>query len=316
MDDKDNPRTELSDSSGESPGDLKAAPRGGRLSRASAYASLLTALATLILVAPAMVGTRAEVQKSRADVAKISGELKLLETQRAALEAQARSLNLSSAQLAPSFDYQYLTVLAETDPPFDFEPIKKSAARSWSAPIASPSFDAGGVAPEGSGSGVEIDQQEQLGDFIKSSECKCPTLRSDLQSPGVEYKVLKSTYLGVAQLGKSPALDVRMKLRKFDVGELNFYSLEDAQEALRDPGPTIEVLVGTLDTGEARLVPLFASVSVLSPRDDPYQGTVGVAYLPVSISWRPPGQDEPVVEEIRGALASPVLVEGGIEARG
>lgn len=280
------------------------------LIRLTAFGTLLIAITTLVSVRPTINHLEAESDKARAEIGKISSEIDTL-------KAEEEAMNAATAQLAPRFDYQYISVLASSDLMM-LGPAERrgSAVRAWAAPLVSPLFDEGMPPAETEGSYQRsTPHHTDLPPLLASGECNCPILKSKLEAAGASYSGLKSTYLGVAQLGKVPAVDVRLKLRKYHPGELSFFSLEEAEEAAATVGDVIEVSLGSLDTGEARLVPLFASVGVTDQGQPAFQTNVGTAYLPVSISWDSGGNDR-IEEEIRDALKHPILLEGGSEARG
>lgn len=281
------------------------------LIRLTAFGTVLIAIATLVSVRPTINHLKAQSDKARAEVGKISSEIDTL-------KAEEEAVNAATAQLAPRFDYQYISVLASSDLMMVGPGERRgSAVRAWAAPIVSPLFDEGMPPAETEGSSYQGSppHHTDLPPLLASGECDCPILKSQLEAAGASYSGLRSTYLGVAQLGKVPAVDVRLGLRKYHPGELSFFSLEEAEEAAATAGDVIEVSLGSLDTGEARLVPLFASVGVTDQGQPAFQTNVGTAYLPVSISWDSGGNDR-IEEEIRGALEHPVLLEGGSEARG
>lgn len=280
------------------------------LTRLTAFGTLLIAIATLVSVLPTVNHLKVESDKATAEIGKVSSEIDTL-------KAEEEAMNAATAQLAPRFDYQYISVLASSDL-MTVGPAegRGSAVRAWAAPIVSPVFDKGMPPAETKGPYQRsFPHHTDLPPLLASEDCDCPILKSQLEAAGASYSGLKSTYLGVAQLGKVPAVDVRLELRKYHPGELSFFSLEEAEEATATVGEVIEVSLGSLDTGEARLVPLFASVGVSDQGEPAFQTNVGTAYLPVSISWDSGGNDR-IAEEIRGALKHPVLLEDGSEARG
>jgi len=243
-----------------------------------------------------------------------------------ALDAQAKNLGLSSSLIPPSFDFQYLLTSAQAGLPWSGPSNNLAAARPWEAPIASPDFNDGLVSPglpDGSSNnfpnGQLVRSAADIQSYLDRPDCNCEALKARRQESGIPFHGLSYTYLGVVQLGKSPAADVRVKLRKSLPGALVFSSISAGD--FFDPEATeIELLLGAMDTGQARLVPLFSWTSggpeAPTLQAKRFKTNVGSAYVPVSLSWKSAGETRRSEVPIRSALSHPVFLTGGVEGYG